>query len=255
MPETYTYNFSRLLEADEPEDFDSLTEEEILELMRKNVIDNGVRTKEINHEYYDEIESIKDEYLRKLMHSLHPPEVKRWTLSDEILEHDSFKDILVEIYCNGFDCSVVMSEELTAEQQTELAAVVEDYKGEPDDPVRDLEIERAKRIKEVNSKTDRIIAKGVEFDGHTFSLSLPAQKNWMGSLVAEHESWNTYPYPVSTKDDGEYLIQDVATLKQFSLTVLGAVQVALAEGRALKKLIKAATTLTELDAITDDRDE
>lgn len=118
----------------------------------------------------------------------------------------------------------------------------------------DWELREAKTAKlaEIDAKTEQLISHGFTFDGHQFSLSIEAQSNW-------HVLWNgresivAYPKEVSTKDSEAYLIVDSATMNVFGLTALNAVSNHIQAGRDIKVQVKAATTTTEVNAITDNR--
>lgn len=118
-----------------------------------------------------------------------------------------------------------------------------------------LEEFKQKKIKAIDNRTQELIANGFLFDGHTFSLSLNAQSNFMGIKVATDGGLLTeanYPYEITTLDDETYLLQWSDKETFFGL-VLGSVSTHLASGRALKSQVKQAVTQEQLDAVTDNR--
>ena len=134
--------------------------------------------------------------------------------------------------------------------------VIEMSQAEKDavDLARLPELKEAK-LAAIDAKTNQLIAQGFIFDGHTFSLSLNAQSNFMGIKVATEGGLLTednYPYELTTLDDEAYQLS-WALKDAFFGSVLNAVATHLAYGRALKVAVKSATTQAELDLIVDNR--
>lgn len=106
------------------------------------------------------------------------------------------------------------------------------------------------RRKAIDAKTVQLIGQGFTFDSNTFSLSEPAQLNWVGLKTLEAAL--TWPVNITTKDDKQYSLTQ-ANLDSFMGTGLAAKQAHLDSGRALKLQVDAATDQATLDAIVDNR--
>jgi hypothetical protein len=113
---------------------------------------------------------------------------------------------------------------------------------------------KAKRIQEIDLKTQNIISLGFNFDGKTFSLSLPAQTNWT-NLKANADMLNSmgfFPIIVSTIDSEQYslLYENVVG---FWMSGFGKISSTYKSGSDLKVAILAATTKEEINLIIDNR--
>ena len=118
-----------------------------------------------------------------------------------------------------------------------------------------VDLARDKRMKETDVTTQSLIDNGFTFDGETFSLSTGAQFNWNaikvavdGGLLVE----GNFPYGISTKTETEYNLS-WADVNSFIGTVLVTVSTHLGGGRAIKQGLIAATSISGLDAIVDNR--
>lgn len=109
---------------------------------------------------------------------------------------------------------------------------------------------KSKKISEIDIKTGELISGGFTFDNEQFSLSLAAQKNWLGLKVLE--SLVTWPVSVTTITDGEYSLSQ-ANLIPFMGTGQATLQANLNSGRALKIQINQAVDKEAVNAITDGR--
>jgi hypothetical protein len=113
-----------------------------------------------------------------------------------------------------------------------------------------LDDRKAAKIKEIDKRTQELIESGFSFDGHSFSLSLSAQVNWIGlKVMSELLTW---PIEITTVDDGAYELQQV-NLLAFAATAAATVQSHLAAGRALKLQVQAAASKEAVEAIKDNR--
>ena len=116
-------------------------------------------------------------------------------------------------------------------------------------------VNKSKKLDSIDAKTQSIIDEGFEFDSVIFSLSLSAQQNWTGMQVAVAQGYlpeAAFPFEIATKDNQTYdLSWEMAP--SFFQSVLAKISSTLASGRALKKLVNAATTQEELDSIVDNR--
>lgn len=104
----------------------------------------------------------------------------------------------------------------------------------------------AKRLL-IDVETQEAIYAGFTFDGHHFSLSDNAQRNWL-ALAEQVRTGNlALPYSVSTSSDTQYLL----TGDQFSNFIAAAFtkpSIAIGTGRLRKSVLEAATTLAEVEA-------
>lgn len=103
----------------------------------------------------------------------------------------------------------------------------------------------------IDSRTKELIDQGFIYNGIAFSASETAQRNWLA--VDQLKDDLVFPFGISTKDDGEYLLADIAEAHIFTLTGLGSIEPHYASGRALKQLVNAAIDQAALDAIVDNR--
>ena len=121
--------------------------------------------------------------------------------------------------------------------------------------VQNHEIETLDQLKvrrgtEVDIRTDELIGQGFAFDSKQFSLSLPAQKNWLGLKVLE--SMLTWPVAITTINDNEYQLAQ-ANVNNFVGAGQMVIQTHLNSGRALKVQISSAANKAAVDAIVDNR--
>lgn len=116
-----------------------------------------------------------------------------------------------------------------------------------------LDEQKQLRLKEIDNKTQELIAQGFTFDSESFSMSSLAQNNWVGLKQAAQNDLISYPFGISTKDDGEYELTSKTEVTNFYVTGLEVKIGHLSTGRALKLQIKNATTQAELDAVVDNR--
>lgn len=122
-----------------------------------------------------------------------------------------------------------------------------------DDPAGELGILKTQRYLEIDTRTQELIAAGFVHDSKTFSLSLNAQHNWHSLLTVADKQWLTFPVTVSTFDNDEYSLANVAALDNFAQAGFNAVFGHLTSGRDLKKQIFDATTKAAVDAVVDTR--
>lgn len=117
-------------------------------------------------------------------------------------------------------------------------------------------IDVAKQVKfdAIDKKTDEIIARGYEFAGLRFSTSLEAQARMLGVLLLKDNPLMSYPITWNSLDDnGALTIPDAATVEGFALTGIGYYRAAIDSGTALKDQVRTATTVSEVEAVTDAR--
>ena len=115
---------------------------------------------------------------------------------------------------------------------------------------------KQQKIQQIDSRTSELIKSGFEFDGHNFSMSEPAQRNWTGLGTARSNNLVQFPLPISTIGEDIYNIQDDSTLLQFIITYMTYMtdpNQPLGAGRILRAQVSNSTTQEELDAVVDDR--
>ena len=117
----------------------------------------------------------------------------------------------------------------------------------------ELNIQKETRIIQIDARTQEIISNGFQFDGQMFSLSTNAQQNWTVLMVMLLAGKLTFPFKITSKDDGSYFVQNLTDLSAFIDSAFYAVNYQLEYGRVLKAAVLAATTQTELDAVVDAR--
>lgn len=107
---------------------------------------------------------------------------------------------------------------------------------------------------EINDRTEVLIAAGYAYGGMQFSLSLEAQINILGLKEAADLGALTYPVDFNNIDDtAQYQIANGAEVVSIFLTALATKKGILDSGTALKQAVEAATNMTELDAVVDNR--
>lgn len=134
----------------------------------------------------------------------------------------------------------------------ELATHIAAYKAAHDSYVNSLTLyyNKEKRIVQIDQRTQQLISQGFAFDGKQFSLSEPAQINWLGLKTLEYVM--TWPIEITTKGDGVYSLAQ-SNLMYFLGTGKATIQTNIDSGRGLKIAVNDATTQAELDAVMDGR--
>lgn len=115
---------------------------------------------------------------------------------------------------------------------------------------------KAAKIATIDAKTSRLIRSGFAYDGEHFSMSENAQTNWVGLAAANANGMLSFPFPVSTADEGVYVLEsefDFLAFMGACLTYQVDPSAPLASGRALKAQVNACETIAEVDAIVDAR--
>jgi hypothetical protein len=119
----------------------------------------------------------------------------------------------------------------------------------------ELENYKQAAMNRIDAKTEEILARGFQFDGQMFSLSIAAQNNWTGMQVAVSQGYLTeanFPFEVATLDNKAYLLQ-WEDAPAFFMSVLRAISFTLATGRQFKKAIGAANTIQDIENVEDTR--
>lgn len=120
----------------------------------------------------------------------------------------------------------------------------------------ELDEYKAAKIAKIDARTAELVMAGFPFDGQNFSMSEAAQRNWAGMGAVLGLGLLPFPLPISTVDEGTYILND----SQHCLQFIGAYMLYQADpnqplgaGRALKAQVNAATTKAEVDAVEDNR--
>ena len=114
----------------------------------------------------------------------------------------------------------------------------------------------------INDRSKALIDAGYAYGGKHLSLGLDAQIQYIGlelavllTTVAPALPQMTYPilWNVMDDNDGPLSLADAAAVHTLFLTALGTFRYWKDTGTALLEQVRAATTLAEVDAITDPR--
>jgi hypothetical protein len=121
-----------------------------------------------------------------------------------------------------------------------------------------LDTLKASRIRAIDARTRELLTLGFEYDGHQFSMSDAAQKNWMLlfiGLLAGIVTEGNIPQ-ASTQEEVSYTFENLSSLQAF-LSVYASYQTdpgaPLSTGRTLKASISAAETIEEVNLVLDER--
>lgn len=151
--------------------------------------------------------------------------------------------------CDAAICDIIFDEALTPTEEAALDAAVTAFSV--------IGRARTMRYAEIDARTEQLVAEGFEFPpagGQIFSLSGNAQKNLLGLKTMAEDPLFLYPVIWNTLDDsGTFSIPDSTTALAFYATAVGTVRARMDSGTAVKDLIRAATTVDEVMAITDPR--
>lgn len=112
---------------------------------------------------------------------------------------------------------------------------------------------KLRMIEAIDAKTQEIISRGFSYDGHTFSLSVPAQANWNALVTRLLCGKLSFPYSVTTFDDIEYTLLTVQSFNDFIDAAVYGVGYPIAIGRYYKVYVKNATIHETLDVFVDPR--
>ena len=120
-----------------------------------------------------------------------------------------------------------------------------------------LEAAKCEKHGQIDGKTDAMIKAGFEFppaSGDRFELSLEAQSRMNALLTLADDPDITYPILWNTIDDSKQItIPDSDTVKLFCKTAVGYYRAAVDSGTAIKDQVRAATTISEVNGIIDNR--
>lgn len=175
----------------------------------------------------------------------------------EQIEIDSLKESVAEalntfvsITFNNYgdpNLFILFESELSQEDQTTLDGIVTNHDGSL------LKVKRDKYLA-IDKRTKELIGEGFTFDETVFSLSQAAQMRLVGINQVRDLPQVTYPIKWnSKKDDDVYNVANAGALLNMFLTGLGTYRAHVDSGTAIKDLVRAATTVAEVEAIVDPR--
>ena len=146
--------------------------------------------------------------------------------------------------------SVDFADTLSAGNVTTLDATVASHQA----GFTGLPAAKERKIKEIDARTDELIAAGFTYASKQFSLSIPAQNKMVGTHQVKDDPALTYPINWNTIDDLDvYPIANPADLHGFYLTGLGTIRAHLDSGTALKDSVRAAVDIAAVEAVEDNR--
>lgn len=117
-----------------------------------------------------------------------------------------------------------------------------------------LELLKAARISQVSAVTQQCFMVGsASFNSAEFSITPPAQSNWMAMTIAAQFDMVSYPVEVTKQDGTPYHFHTKVEFLSFGQVVLGTVKYIVDIERTLINAIQAATTKPALDAVVDPR--
>jgi len=153
----------------------------------------------------------------------------------------------------SLDASTVVEvpEDSTAPEQAAISAVVGAH-------TTDLSLDEHKVIKcrEIDIRTDVLITLGFEYpasSGQFFALDLTTRELLTG-LVVSTNAWS-YPIRINSIDNlAAYDLANAAAVIAMYNAATDQIQARYDSGTVLKDLVRAATTVGEIEAIVDDRE-
>lgn len=157
---------------------------------------------------------------------------------------------LVGVNTDAMVCTVLFEEKLTIPEKVILDDIVAAHDC-------DLQVAKDERFILIDERTDALLREGFEFpdkSGQMFSLSLAGQSKLHALYALRNNPSLVYPIKCNTiTDSTEYEIIDAASLEAFYLTAFVTARQHVDSGTILKEQVRSATTVGEVDAVTDDR--
>lgn len=152
--------------------------------------------------------------------------------------------VLSHINTNGDDLDIFFVDALSAGDITTLTGIVNAHAATLID---------AKRVKKeaILEKTEEKIGEGIFYDDHYFSVTPSAKTNWLGLTIAKDSL--TYPHSVPTGFDHIYEFADASEIEAFFGTGMAFIQYWEQSNEQLFIAVDACTTVSEVDAIVDNR--
>lgn len=125
------------------------------------------------------------------------------------------------------------------------------------DTPEQLVLAKERAFARIDDRTDALIAQGYEYppsSGNRFELSLEAQARLLALLSLRENPAMSYPIVFNTLDDlGTVQIADAAAVEGMVLIAVGTYRALIDSGTALKGLVRACTSVAEIEAVVDPR--
>jgi len=178
---------------------------------------------------------------------VNPKQLESEIKASAIVTHLSHITYTDELFVLG----IFMDDALSAGDETILNDLVTNHVLPPS--ISSLDQCKMSACAAIDARTSELIDEGFTYDSVQFSLSELAQINWIGLKISEQNAILTYPFDVSTKDDGEYSLPDAQAIQDFFATGVGVKIGHIQSGRALKVSVKNAVDEAAVDAVIDNR--
>lgn len=118
----------------------------------------------------------------------------------------------------------------------------------------DVAAAKEKKFSEIDSRTDELILQGMSFNGMMFSLSPNAREKMNNADGLRNDPAFTYPVVWNNIDDSATIsLANATDLHNMYLTALATVRAHIDSGTAVKDLVRAATTVSAVNAVKDNR--
>lgn len=106
----------------------------------------------------------------------------------------------------------------------------------------------------IDKRTSQMIGEGFTFAGKVFSLSLNAQSTHGGLYMIREEPGLVFPVIVNTIDNLDtYGLSSASEIRDFYLSGVACYHKHLDSGTTLKNVVRSASTILEVAAVTDTR--
>ena len=161
------------------------------------------------------------------------------------------------VVCSGDTVHVIFDDDLTTEEVTSLDSVVAAYRSGAESRIL-VEL-KEQRVKEIDSVTDDLILGGFEHQNMQFEATLEAQSRMLALLVMslhpdQFPPAAVFPITWNSKDDSEVLeLTQGSDVIQLVMACIGTYRAHIDSGTALKAQVRAASTISEVLAVEDNR--
>jgi len=148
----------------------------------------------------------------------------------------------------GTTVSVVFQTEISQEAKFALDALVAEHR----DDLHHLPTVKQLKFRAIDSVTIALIESGFTYQGIRFELYLEAQVRLLGMIVMAQ--FLTYPILYNSKDDTQVIeLNNAGEVMAMAGGALGSIGYYLNTGTGLKQQVREATTVEQVNAITDPR--
>jgi hypothetical protein len=168
-------------------------------------------------------------------------------LSKEIEAALPGEHFLIRFYGDSIECN--FDNQLTAGEITTLDAEVANF------VVDNVNEHKQVRYREIDNNTFDLINKGFTYNGKKFPLSAKFQRLYTGLKAAlDIMQPSDWPLSLNTKNNKESIsIADATEFLTFYGTGVATMRTHHDSGTVIKELVRAATTVAEVDAVVDNR--